>query len=70
MQSEEAMPSHVISFEDTVIAIPASMTFNEAATLPAVASTAFLTLVQVANLKRNDIHAGLRGVGLVAIQIA
>jgi acyl transferase domain-containing protein/NADPH:quinone reductase-like Zn-dependent oxidoreductase/acyl carrier protein len=73
LSTDEAMPSHILTFEDTVISIPESMTFNEAATLPAVAATAYLSLVQVAKLRREDtilIHAGSGGVGLVAIQIA
>jgi NADPH:quinone reductase-like Zn-dependent oxidoreductase/acyl carrier protein len=73
LSNEEAMPSHIVTFEDNVIRVPESMTFNEAATLPAVAATAYLSLVQVAKLRREDvvlIHAGSGGVGLVAIQIA
>jgi NADPH:quinone reductase-like Zn-dependent oxidoreductase/SAM-dependent methyltransferase/acyl carrier protein len=71
--NDEAMPSHILTFQDSVIPFPDWMTFNEAATLPAVAATAYLSLVQVANLQRGDtvlIHAGSGGVGLVAIQIA
>jgi NADPH:quinone reductase-like Zn-dependent oxidoreductase/acyl carrier protein len=73
LSTEEAMPSHIVSFQDTVIPFPDWMTFNEAATLPAVACTAYLSLVRVAKLRRGErvlIHAGSGGVGLLAIQIA
>jgi acyl transferase domain-containing protein/NADPH:quinone reductase-like Zn-dependent oxidoreductase/acyl carrier protein len=71
--SDDAMPSQVLTYPDILIPMPSSMTFNEGATLPAVASTAIYSLVQVANIKPNDtllIHAGSGGVGLIAIQIA
>jgi thioester reductase-like protein len=69
----DALPSHIVVPEEQLVSIPDLMTFNEAATLPAVAATAFLSLVQVAKLTANDtilIHTGSGGVGLVAIQIA
>lgn len=69
----DSLPSHTILHEDLVLPIPDSMTFNEAATMPAVAATACICLVQTAKLTKDDtilIHTASGGVGLVAIQIA
>lgn len=70
----DALPSHnVMLNEDFLMPIPDFMTFNEAATIPAVAATAYLCLVEEAKLTSKDtilIHTASGGVGLVAIQIA
>ena len=52
---------------------PASLTFEEAASLPLVALTAWQALVEVGKLRAGQrvlIHAGSGGVGSVAIQLA
>lgn len=52
---------------------PASMTFEEAASLPLVSLTAWQALVEIGKLGANQrvlIHAGSGGVGSVAIQLA
>ena len=52
---------------------PANLTFEEAASLPLVALTAWQALVEIGRLRANQrvlIHAGSGGVGSVAIQLA
>ena len=52
---------------------PASLTFEEAASLPLVALTAWQALVEIGKLRAGQrvlIHAGSGGVGSVAIQLA
>jgi alcohol dehydrogenase len=52
---------------------PANLTFEEAASLPLVALTAWQALVELAQLRAGQkvlIHAGSGGVGTVAIQLA
>jgi alcohol dehydrogenase len=52
---------------------PANVTFEEAASLPLVALTAWQALVEIGKLRANQrvlIHAGSGGVGSVAIQLA
>ena len=52
---------------------PANVTFEEAASLPLVALTAWQALVEIGKLGANQrvlIHAGSGGVGSVAIQLA
>lgn len=52
---------------------PANLTFEEAASLPLVALTAWQALVEIGNLRAGQrvlIHAGSGGVGTVAIQLA
>src|ERR1051325_10744794 len=71
--TKEAMPSHFIVKEDTLIHIPDWMTFSDASTLPSVAMTVYICLVQMAKLKKSDtilIHTASGGVGLVAIELA
>ena len=54
-------------------AIPAGISFEEAATLPLVHCTAFYSLVHVARVRRGQtilIHAAAGGVGQAAIQLA
>jgi NADPH:quinone reductase-like Zn-dependent oxidoreductase len=69
----DALPSHVQTEEDLLMPIPDKLTFNEAATVPAVAATAYMCLIEVAKLTKEDtilIHTASGGVGLVAVQIA
>lgn len=73
LNEQQALPSHIKVSEETVIQVPDYLTFAEAATLPAVFSTAFYCLNTVANIKSSDtvlIHTASGGVGLSAIQIA
>lgn len=68
-----AMKSHVTTKEFAVVAMPKWMSFNEAATLPAVWITAWYCMVEVAKLQKGQtvlVHACSGGVGLIAIQIA
>ena len=54
-------------------AIPAGLSFEEAATLPVVFMTSWHALKNVARLRKGErvlIHAGAGGVGMAAIQIA
>lgn len=66
------LPSHAKVGQNELVRIPENMTFCEAATLPAVVSTAYYCLVDVAKLNRNDtvlLHTASGGVGLAAIQL-
>ena len=59
--------------EDAVALKPTNLTFEEAASLPLVALTAWQALVEIGKLAANQkvlIHAGSGGVGSVAIQLA
>jgi acyl transferase domain-containing protein/NADPH:quinone reductase-like Zn-dependent oxidoreductase/SAM-dependent methyltransferase/acyl carrier protein len=69
----DAMPSHITIEEDLATPMSDTLTFPEAATIPAVACTAISCLINVAKLSKDDtilIHTGSGGVGIVAIQIA
>ena len=64
---------YAIVRNDMVIAIPESIPFTEAVTLPVAYTTAMVALTQTANLQAGDsvlIHAAAGGVGLAAVQIA
>ncbi len=53
--------------------IPEGWSFEQAASVPSVFCTAYLGLIELAELKRGEkvlIHAGAGGVGMAAIQIA
>ncbi|CAL8093606.1 unnamed protein product [Orchesella dallaii] len=68
-----SLPSHYKADQDLIIEIPPKFTFAEAATLPAVFSTAVYCLINIAKMKRGDtvlIHTASGGVGLCAIQLA
>ena len=59
--------------EGTAALKPTNVTFEEAASLPLVALTAWQALVEIGKLRTNQrvlIHAGSGGVGSVAIQLA
>jgi NADPH:quinone reductase-like Zn-dependent oxidoreductase len=69
----DAIPSHIVIEEDLALPIPDTLTFPEAATVPAVACTAILCLIRVAKLRKEDtilIHTASGGIGIAAIQIA
>lgn len=56
-----------------LIAMPTTMSFSEAATIPTIFLTAHHALIKLAKIKKGDkvlIHAAAGGVGLSAIQIA
>jgi acyl transferase domain-containing protein/acyl-CoA synthetase (AMP-forming)/AMP-acid ligase II/acetylornithine/succinyldiaminopimelate/putrescine aminotransferase/predicted amino acid dehydrogenase/acyl carrier protein len=56
-----------------VAPMPASLSYQEAATIPIAFTTAYYALCRVARLSRGErvlIHAGAGGVGIAAIQIA
>ncbi len=63
-----------ISIEEADLAIkPATLTMQEAASVPLVGLTAWQALIEKANIKRGQkvlIHAGSGGVGTIAIQLA
>lgn len=64
---------YVIVPAQNVFAKPTSLSFEEAACLPLVYTTAWGMLVEQGNLRKNEtvlIHAGGSGVGSAAIQIA
>lgn len=66
------LPSHLKLHEDDVLAVPDNMTLCEAATLPAVVSTAYYCLIDVAKLTPEDtvlIHTASGGVGLSSIDV-
>jgi len=67
------LPSHIAVPEKSVIRIPHHLTFADASTLPAVFTTAYHCLVDLAKLREGEtvlIHTASGGVGLAAIQIA
>ena len=68
-----AFGSRTVTDARLVVAKPPGLTFEEAATIPIVFTTAWHCLVDVARLAQGEtvlIHAGAGGVGLAAIQIA
>ena len=68
-----AFGSHAIARADLTVAKPASLTFEEAASVPIPFLTAHYALNHMAGLARGErvlIHAATGGVGLAAIQIA
>jgi NADPH:quinone reductase-like Zn-dependent oxidoreductase len=66
--------AELISMNEADVALkPATLSMEEAASLPLVALTAWQVLVERANLKKRQkvlIHAGSGGVGTIAIQLA
>jgi NADPH:quinone reductase-like Zn-dependent oxidoreductase/NADP-dependent 3-hydroxy acid dehydrogenase YdfG/acyl carrier protein len=68
-----AFRSYLCVPADTVAAVPAGLSIEEAATLPVVFLTALYGLEHLAALRHGErvlIHAGTGGVGLAAIQVA
>lgn len=67
------LATHSMARAGDVRAIPAGLSFEEAATLPVVFMTSWHALKTVANLQPGErilVHAGAGGVGMAAIQIA
>lgn len=67
------LATHTLARAADVHAIPAGLSFEEAATLPVVFMTSWHALKTVAHLEAGEtvlIHAGAGGVGMAAIQIA
>ncbi|WP_308789574.1 SDR family NAD(P)-dependent oxidoreductase [Polyangium mundeleinium] len=65
--------SHVLARSEHIVAKSTRFSWAEAATLPAVFTTAHYALVRIGRLRRGErvlIHAGAGGVGLAAIQLA
>ena len=65
--------THAIARAGDVRRIPASLTFEAAATIPVVFMTSWHALRNVARLREGErvlVHAGAGGVGMAAIQIA
>lgn len=59
--------------EGTVMPIPASLSFQEAAAVPEAWLTAYSNMIEIARLQAGEnvlIHAGASGVGTAAIQLA
>ena len=70
---EGPFASRVCTEWTNVVGIPPNLTFEEAATIPVVFSTAFIGLCNIARLKRGQsvlINAAAGGVGQAAIMIA
>ncbi len=69
----DSMASHVILEASLLRKKPAKLSFEEAATIPAVFLTSYYSLIHLGRLKKGErvlIHAATGGVGLSAIQIA
>ncbi|KAG5950724.1 Type I Iterative PKS [Claviceps sorghi] len=65
--------SHVITPAKLCERIPARMSFEDAASMPAVFATAFACLLNIGQLKKGQsvlIHSAAGGVGLAAVQLA
>jgi len=65
--------SHALTRASLIVSKPATLSFEEAATIPVTFLTAYYGLVHQARLRKGErvlIHAGAGGVGLSAIQIA
>ncbi|HEY9718697.1 MAG TPA: beta-ketoacyl synthase N-terminal-like domain-containing protein, partial [Trichormus sp.] len=63
----------IVTAADFVIRKPEGLSFIDAAALPSVFLTAYISICEIAKLKRGEtilIHAGAGGVGFMAIQIA
>ncbi|MCB0503687.1 MAG: zinc-binding dehydrogenase, partial [Bacteroidetes bacterium] len=69
----DSMASHVILHAGLLRKKPSHLSFQEAATIPAVFLTSYYALVYLGRLKKGErvlIHSATGGVGLSAIQIA
>lgn len=53
--AQQALPSHLKTKENMVIAVPHDFTFEEASTIPAVFATALYCLVKVAKIGKGDV---------------
>ena len=71
--ARNAFSSHLVAPADGLFKKPASMSFEEAATLPVAALTVYYSLHHLARLQRGErilIHGAAGGVGLAAVQYA
>jgi polyketide synthase 12 len=69
----EAFGPVAVGERDLVVPVPATLSFEQAASLPIAFMTAFHGLVDLAGLSEGEkvlIHAGAGGVGMAAVQIA
>ena len=67
-----SLGSHVITSSKTVVQMPASITFEEAASIPTVFITVDTALRKLASIRpgqRVMVHAAAGGVGLAALQV-
>lgn len=65
--------SQVRCNSQVVVKIPESMSFEEAASYPTIATTAYYSLVEVARIEKGEtilVHAGAGGTGQFCIQLA
>lgn len=73
LENEGSYATHHVEKASIVAKRPASISFEQAATLPLASGTAWECLVERGRLKKGDtvlIHGGAGGVGVYAIQIA
>ncbi|MGP9799633.1 zinc-binding dehydrogenase [Rheinheimera sp. NSM] len=73
LENEGSYATHHVEKAAIVAKKPATLSFEQAATLPLAAGTAWECLVERGRLKKGDkvlIHGGAGGVGVYAIQIA
>ncbi len=71
--ARNAFSSHLVAPADGLFKKPASMSFEEAATLPVAATTVYYSLHHLARLQKGErilIHGAAGGVGLAAVQYA
>ncbi|KAI8241966.1 hypothetical protein K4K55_011505 [Colletotrichum sp. SAR 10_96] len=71
--ADGAFASHVVTPERLCEKIPADLSFDDAATMPAVFSTAVCSLFNIGGLRKGQsvlIHSAAGGVGLAAMQLA
>ena len=68
-----SLASDVVARADLTVPLPASLSYEEGASIPIAFTTAYFTLIHLAHLKRGErvlIHAAAGGVGLAAVQLA
>ncbi|KAH0435679.1 polyketide synthase [Colletotrichum camelliae] len=71
--ADGAFSSHVVTPERLCEKIPADLSFEDAATMPAVFATAVCSLFNIGGLRKGQsvlIHSAAGGVGLAAMQLA
>ncbi|MBF0627814.1 MAG: SDR family NAD(P)-dependent oxidoreductase [Magnetococcales bacterium] len=71
--ASEALGRHVVVDAQAVVAVPAGLSLEQAATVPAAFVTAYYALVELARLQPGEkilIHSATGGVGLAAVHIA
>ena len=71
--ARDAFSSHIVAPANGLFKKPASMSFEEAATLPVAALTVYYSLHHLARLQKGErilIHGAAGGVGLAAVQYA